>query len=42
MGAFVGRTALKAGRGTMVNWRYAEGRNYLPSDEVVRTLRPQG
>jgi branched-chain amino acid transport system substrate-binding protein len=42
MGAYVGRTALKGGKGTMVDWRYAEGAKYLPSDEVVRTLRPQG
>jgi len=42
MGAFVGRTALKGGGGVMVDWRYADGRSYLPSDEVVRQLRPQG
>ena len=36
-----GRTALRNGRGTMVDWRYADGRNYLPPDDVVRTLRPQ-
>jgi branched-chain amino acid transport system substrate-binding protein len=42
LGAYVGRTALRQGRGVMVDWRYADGRNYLPSDEVVRTLRPQG
>jgi len=42
MGAYVGRTALKGGKGTMVDWRYADGAKYLPSDEVVRTLRPQG
>jgi branched-chain amino acid transport system substrate-binding protein len=42
LGAYVGRTALRQGRGVMVDWRYANGRNYLPSDEVVRTLRPQG
>ncbi|HYI84156.1 MAG TPA: ABC transporter substrate-binding protein [Acetobacteraceae bacterium] len=41
MGAFVGRTVLRNGRGVMVDWRYAEGRNYLPADEVVRQLRPQ-
>ncbi len=41
LGAYVGRTALRNGRGVMVDWRYADGRNYLPSDEVVRTLRPQ-
>lgn len=42
LGAYIGRTALRNGRGVMVDWRYADGRNYLPSDEVVRTLRPQG
>ncbi|WP_149535417.1 ABC transporter substrate-binding protein [Siccirubricoccus phaeus] len=42
MGAFVGRTVLRNGKGTMAEWRYADGKNYLPSDEVVRTLRPQG
>lgn len=41
LGAYIGRTALRRGRGVMVDWRYADGRNYLPSDEVVRTLRPQ-
>ncbi len=40
MGAFVGRTVLKDGKGAMVDWRYADGKNYLPPDEVVRTLRP--
>jgi len=42
LGAFVGRTALRGGRGRMVDWRYADGAAYLPPDEVVRTLRPQG
>ena len=41
LGAYVGRTALRNGRGTMVDWRYADGAAYLPTDEVVRTLRPQ-
>jgi branched-chain amino acid transport system substrate-binding protein len=41
LGAFVGRTALKDGKGVMVNWRYADGAKYLPSDDVVKTLRPQ-
>ncbi|MGL5114980.1 MAG: ABC transporter substrate-binding protein [Beijerinckiaceae bacterium] len=41
LGAFVGRTAVKDGKGTMVNWRYADGAKYLPSDAVVKTLRPQ-
>ena len=40
VGTFVGRTALRNGRGTMVDWRYADGGKYLPPDEIVRTLRP--
>jgi len=41
MGAYVGRTAVKDGKGVMVDWRYADGKDYLPSDEVVRMLRHQ-
>ena len=41
MGAFVGRTVLRNGRGTMADWRYADGKDYLPPDDVVRALRPQ-
>ncbi|MFO1324107.1 MAG: ABC transporter substrate-binding protein [Burkholderiales bacterium] len=41
MGAYVGRTAVKDGKGVMVDWRYADGKDYQPSDAVVRTLRPQ-
>ncbi len=41
MGAFVGRTALRNGRGVMVDWRYADGADYLPSDAEVRKMRPQ-
>src|SRR5215469_14512150 len=40
MGAYVGRTAVKDGKGVMVDWRYADGRNYLPSDDWVRAHRP--
>jgi branched-chain amino acid transport system substrate-binding protein len=40
MGAYVGRTVLRDGRGTMADWRYADGADYLPPDEVVRQLRP--
>jgi len=40
MGAYVGRTALKDGKGVMVEWRYADGADYLPSDDEVRKLRP--
>ncbi|MFO1396593.1 MAG: ABC transporter substrate-binding protein [Burkholderiales bacterium] len=41
MGAYVGRTAVKDGKGVMVDWRYADGKDYQPADDVVRTLRPQ-
>ena len=41
MGAYVGRTAVKDGKGVMVDWRYADGKDHLPPDEVVRALRPQ-
>jgi branched-chain amino acid transport system substrate-binding protein len=40
VGAFVGRTVLRGGRGSMADWRYAPGKDHLPSDAVVRTLRP--
>jgi branched-chain amino acid transport system substrate-binding protein len=39
MGAYVGRTALKGGKGVMTEWRYADGANFLPSDEVIKKLR---
>jgi branched-chain amino acid transport system substrate-binding protein len=42
LGTFVGRTALKSGRGTMVDWRYADGASYLPTDDQVKALRPAG
>jgi branched-chain amino acid transport system substrate-binding protein len=40
MGAYVGRTAVKDGKGVMVDWRYADGRDHLPSDDTIRKLRP--
>jgi len=40
MGAFVGRTALKEGRGVMTNFSYADGAKFLPGDDEVRKLRP--
>jgi branched-chain amino acid transport system substrate-binding protein len=40
MGAYVGRTARRDGRGVMVDWSYADGADYLPSDEEVRARRP--
>ena len=40
MGAFVGRTAVIDGAGQMVDWRYADGADHLPSAEEVSHLRP--
>lgn len=40
MGAFVGRTAVQEGKGIMVDWRYADGANYLPSEAEVKERRP--
>ena len=41
MGAYVGRTAVKDSRGVMVDWHYASGKDYLPSDDdVKRMMRP--
>lgn len=39
MGAFVGKTALKDGKGVMVDFKYDDGKNYLPSDAEVAKLR---
>jgi branched-chain amino acid transport system substrate-binding protein len=39
MGAYVGFTALKNGKGIMVKWKYCDGKNYLPSDAEVKKLR---
>ncbi len=39
-GAYVGTTTVRDGKGIMVNWEYKNGADYLPSDEVVRSLRP--
>jgi branched-chain amino acid transport system substrate-binding protein len=40
MGAYVGRLDQRAGKGTMVRWRYADGKDYQPSDDYVRSRRP--
>ncbi len=39
LGTFVGRTALKNGHGTMVDWRYVSGADALPPDDEVRKMR---
>ena len=40
MGAYVGRTALKDGRGVMTGFSYADGAKFMPSDAEVRRMRP--
>ena len=40
MGAYVGRTAVKDGKGVMVDWRYEPGDRHLPPDAVVKARRP--
>ena len=40
MGAYVGTTAVKDGKGVMVDWTYKDGADYLPSDDEVRAMRP--
>ncbi len=40
MGAYVGKLDLRGPKGTMVQWRYADGKDYQPSDAYVKTRRP--
>jgi branched-chain amino acid transport system substrate-binding protein len=40
LGAWVGYTTLVDGRGTMRDWYYAPGADYLPPEEMVARLRP--
>jgi len=39
MGAYVGQLAKRKGVGVMVNWRFADGANFLPPFEEVRAMR---
>jgi branched-chain amino acid transport system substrate-binding protein len=39
MGAYVGQLARKGDKGVMVNWRYADGGAFQPSDREIRALR---
>ena len=41
LGTFVGKTALKDGKGAMVDFHYCDGANYLPPEREVKALRPQ-
>ncbi|HET6605321.1 MAG TPA: ABC transporter substrate-binding protein [Rhodopila sp.] len=42
LGTFVGKTAVKDGKGVMTAWRYDDGASYLPSDAEVKAMRPAG
>jgi branched-chain amino acid transport system substrate-binding protein len=41
LGAFVGKTAQKDGKGIMVDAAYRKGSDYLPADAEVEKLRPK-
>ena len=41
LGAFVGTTAVKDGKGVMVDSTYRKGSDYLPSDAEVEKMRPK-
>jgi branched-chain amino acid transport system substrate-binding protein len=40
LGAFVGNLDHKGERGVMTDWHYADGKDYMPPDAVVRKRRP--
>ncbi len=40
MGAYVGKTAVKDGKGEMVDFVYRDGADFQPSDDEVKKLRP--
>lgn len=40
MGAFVGTTAVKDGKGVMVETRYDDGKDFQPTDDFVHAKRP--
>ncbi|MCG7519926.1 ABC transporter substrate-binding protein [Ruegeria sp. Ofav3-42] len=40
MGAYVGKTGMVDGKPSMVDWAYADGADYLPSEDEAAALRP--
>ncbi len=40
LGTYVGKTAVKGGKGVMVDWRYVDGAAALPPDDEVKKMRP--
>lgn len=41
LGAYVGKTAIKDGKGVMVDASYRKGEDFLPSDAEVEKMRPK-
>ena len=41
LGAFTGKTALKDGKGIMVDTAYRKGSDYLPGDAEIEKMRPK-
>jgi branched-chain amino acid transport system substrate-binding protein len=42
LGSWVGQLALKDGKPVMVNWKFIDGKDALPSEEEGRSRRPPG
>ena len=42
MGAWIGKLAIKDGKGVMTDWKFHEGKDYLPSEAEAAKLRPAG
>ena len=40
MGAYLGKLDVRGNQGTMTQWRYADGKNYQPTDAYVKARRP--
>lgn len=40
-GFFIGKLAVEDGTGKMVDWKFYDGADYQPTDDVVKTLRPE-
>jgi len=40
MGAYVGKTTLRGGKGEMKDYKYYDGAKYFPTDAEVKKLRP--
>jgi branched-chain amino acid transport system substrate-binding protein len=36
----VGKLDIRGNQGTMIQWRYADGKNYQPTDAYVKARRP--